>query len=69
MTTIRVTSPASPGYTRNVRSWAWAEERARRVARLAGSSEIQRRDAQGAWETIERYACTPSGRVLREDER
>jgi hypothetical protein len=50
---IRVTSPASPRLTRTVRSLAWAEERARRVALLAGSAQIERRDGRrDEWEVL-----------------
>lgn len=51
---IRVTS-IDPRLTRTVRSFAWAEERARRVALLAGSAEIQQRERGGDWQTVESY--------------
>jgi hypothetical protein len=60
---IRVTGP-DPAFTRTVKSWSWATERARRVALLTGSSEIQRRESRGEWQTVERYAKTGS-RVSR----
>lgn len=51
---LRVTS-TDPRLTRFPRSWSAAEERARRVALLAGSAEIQRRDRAGAWQTVEAF--------------
>ena len=62
---IRVISAADPGYTRTVRSLAWAEERARRVALLAGTAEIQHREKSGAeWTVLSRFTKTGS-RVAR----
>lgn len=64
---IRVLAPPTyAGMTRTVRSQAWAEERARRVAQLAGSAEIQRRESRdGEWETISRFTKAGNGSVAR----
>ena len=63
---IRVTAPLAPGFTRTVRSMAWAEERARRLAVLTGASEIQRRDGRREdWETIVRWVKVGSSAVRR----
>lgn len=51
---IRVTGP-DPRFTRHVRSLAWATERARRVALLAGTAEIQQRTGRGDWQAVERF--------------
>jgi hypothetical protein len=64
MTTLRVTS-TDPRLMRAARSWGSAEERARRVALLVGSAEIQRRDTAGAWQTVERFSSN-GGRVNRQ---
>lgn len=62
--TIRVTGPEA-AYTRTVKSLAWAEERAYRVALLAGSAQIERRDGRGEdWQTVARYEKSGS-RVSR----
>lgn len=64
MTTgLRVTS-TDPRLTRAARSWGSAEERARRVALLVGSAEIQRRTSDGVWTTVEVFVGA-SGRVSR----
>jgi len=62
---IRVLAPPTyPGMTKTVRSFAWAEERARRVAQLAGSAEIQQRDGRtDDWQIVARYARADRGRV------
>ena len=67
MTALRIVS-TDPRLTRPARSWSGAEERARRVALLVGSAEIQQRERTGAWLTIERFECI-SGRVRRREER
>lgn len=51
---LRVIGPHE-GYTRPARSMIGATERARRVALLAGSAEIQQREKGKAWQTIEHY--------------
>ena len=62
---IRVTS-TDPGFTRRARSMLWAEERARRLALLVGSAEIQRREPDGEWTTVETYRRTATtARVTR----
>jgi hypothetical protein len=66
---IRVTGP-DPRITRTVKSWQWAAERARRVAQLTGSAEIQTRGTDGIWVTVESYwsnggAVARTGEVLR----
>jgi hypothetical protein len=57
---IRVTGP-DPRITRTVKSWQWAAERARRVAQLTGSAEIQTRGTNAQIEAAirqhERSAC------------
>lgn len=53
-TTLRVTS-IDPRLTRFPRSWSAAEHRAKTVALLAGSAEIQRRDQAGDWQTVEAF--------------
>jgi hypothetical protein len=63
---IRVTGP-DPRITRTVKSWQWAAERARRVAQLTGSAEIQPRGEDGAWRTVESYTSF-SGAVTRTGE-
>ena len=55
MSAIRVTSPISPRLTRTVKSMSWAEERARRVALLVGSSQVERREGRGGWEVVARW--------------
>jgi hypothetical protein len=65
-TTLRVTGP-DPRIARTVKSWQWAEERARRVAQLTGSAEIQTRGEDGAWRTVESYSSA-GGRVIRTGE-
>jgi hypothetical protein len=65
-TTLRVTS-TDDRLTRFPRSWASAEERARRVALLMGSSEIQRREGS-MWRTVERFERVGE-RVSRRTER
>lgn len=52
-TTLRVTS-TDPRLTRTLRSYGAAEERARRLMRLVGYAEIQRRESDG-WRTVERF--------------
>lgn len=54
MTTLRVLS-TDPRLTRTLRSYTAAEERARRLTRLVGSAEIQRRDEHGDWRTVESF--------------
>jgi hypothetical protein len=54
-TTLRVVG-ADPRITRTVKSWQWAAERARRVAQLTGSAEIQTRGEDGVWVTVESYS-------------
>ena len=66
MSSLRVTS-IDPRLTRLVRSWAWANERAHRVALLAGSAEIQQRQ-DGAWTTVQRFVRT-ADRVSRQEVR
>ncbi len=68
---IRVLAPPTyAGMTRTVRSQAWAEERARRVAQLAGSAEIQHRDGRSEdWRTVATYSRAASGGVTREGRR
>lgn len=51
---LRVTS-IDPRLTRTLRSYTAAEERARRLTRLVGSAEIQRRDEHGDWRTVESF--------------
>lgn len=51
---LRVTS-TDARLTRTVRSWSSAEERARRVALLAGEAQIEQRDAAGVWRPVERF--------------
>lgn len=51
---LRVIGPEE-GYTRPVRSMVGATERARRVALLAGSAEIQQREKGKEWVTLEKY--------------
>lgn len=63
-TALRVTS-VDPRLTRPARSWGGAEERARRVALLVGTAEIQQRDRGGEWQTVEIYERT-DGRVRRQ---
>lgn len=67
MTGLRVIGP-DVRLTRTARSWGSAEERARRVALLVGSAEIQRRDQAGDWQTVERFIGS-SGRVNRQEVR
>lgn len=56
-TRLRVTS-VDPRLTRTARSLLSAEERARRVALLVGSAQIERRDDGGAWSAVERFVRT-----------
>lgn len=65
MTTLRVTS-TDPRLTRFSRSYNSAEERARRVALLVGFAEIQRRESDGEWRMVERFARQGSRVVRRE---
>lgn len=60
---LRVIGP-DERLTRPARGLAAAEERARRVALLVGSAEIQQRDRRGAWVTVEKYRRV-GGRVER----
>jgi hypothetical protein len=66
MNALRVVG-ADPRIARTVKSWQWAEERARRVAQLTGSAEIQTRGEDGAWRTVESYSSA-GGRVTRTGE-
>lgn len=63
---IRVLAPSDyPGMTKTVRSNARAEDRARWVAQLAGSAEIQQRSTRtDDWLTITRFEKSGT-RVLR----
>ncbi len=63
MTALRVVS-IDPRLTRHARSWTGAEHRARTLALLVGSSAIERRDRDGDWQPVERYAKA-GGRVRR----
>lgn len=61
---LRVTS-TDPRLTRVLRSYGAAEERARRLVRLVGSAEIQRRNADGTWKTVETFSLVVPGKVRR----
>lgn len=66
MTTLRVVS-IDPRLARTVRSWGSAEERARRVALLVGSAEIQQHRPDGTWQTVEAFR-RDGGRVVRAED-
>ena len=67
MITLRVTSPVSERLTRYPRSLGRAEDRAKTLARLVGTAEIQRRDGD-SWLTVETYDLR-GYRVVRRGER
>lgn len=68
---IRVLAPPTyAGMTKTVKTNARAEDRARWVALVAGSSEIQQREARSEdWRTVATFSRGERGRVERRNGR